>query len=57
MTIPKLDRASRALTGRHSALWAVGALTAVALGLRWACLHQSLFGDELFLYSPSATTP
>jgi len=30
---------------------AVGAFTIVAASLRWACIHQSLFGDELFLYS------
>ena len=32
------------------ATWCVAGLTALALGLRWACIHQSLFGDELFLY-------
>src|SRR5262245_59589432 len=29
----------------------VGGLTALALGLRLACLGQSPFGDELFLYA------
>ena len=32
------------------ATWCIGGLTVLALGLRWACIHQSLFGDELFLY-------
>ena len=32
------------------ATWCVAGLTALALGLRWACIHQSLLGDELFLY-------
>src|SRR2546423_2619744 len=32
-------------------VWAaVAGLTAIAFGLRLAELHQSLFGDELFLY-------
>lgn len=34
----------------HAEAWAVAALTALAFGLRWACIHQSLFGDELILY-------
>lgn len=47
---PELARASRSLARRHWATWAVGALTVLALALRWALVHQSLFGDELFLY-------
>lgn len=35
----------------HVDAWIVGVLTLIALALRWACVHQSLFGDELFLYS------
>jgi hypothetical protein len=34
----------------HPDFWLVGALAAIAFGLRWACFHQSLFGDELILY-------
>ena len=26
-------------------------IAVIAFALRWACIHQSLFGDELFLYS------
>ena len=40
---------TRARSPRH-ALTLVGAII-VAACLRWACIHQSLFGDELFLYS------
>jgi uncharacterized membrane protein len=39
-----------ALGRRVTAAWLVGALTLIALVLRLACVHQSLFGDELFLY-------
>jgi 4-amino-4-deoxy-L-arabinose transferase-like glycosyltransferase len=35
----------------HPTAWAVVALVVVALGLRWACLRESLFGDELFLWA------
>ena len=48
----RLDRSSaqRALSSPAAALWLVTGLTLLAFGLRWACLRQSLFGDELFLY-------
>jgi Dolichyl-phosphate-mannose-protein mannosyltransferase len=41
----------RALDWPRSATWIVAALTALALGLRLACIDQSLFGDELFLWA------
>jgi hypothetical protein len=41
---------ARALATRAGAAWVVGGLTLLALALRLACIHQSLFGDELFLY-------
>jgi hypothetical protein len=40
----------RALRWPGSVVWVVAALAALALGLRLACVGQSLFGDELFLY-------
>jgi 4-amino-4-deoxy-L-arabinose transferase-like glycosyltransferase len=36
---------------RSSATWIVIGLTALALVLRWGYVHQSLFGDELFLWA------
>ncbi len=49
---PRLNRTStlRALSSPAAAAWLVIGLTVLAFGLRWACLRQSLFGDELFLY-------
>jgi hypothetical protein len=35
----------------RSVPWIVAGLTALALGLRWGCVDQSLFGDELFLWA------
>jgi mannosyltransferase len=43
--------AARALTPTQAAPRIVAALTVVALALRLACVRQSLFGDELFLYA------
>ena len=41
----------RPLDRPRSATWIAAGLTALALALRWACLDQSLFGDELFLWA------
>src|SRR4051812_43115831 len=38
-------------TPRTQIVLAVGALTLLALALRLTCIGQSLFGDELYLYS------
>jgi mannosyltransferase len=42
---------SRALDWPRRTTWIVAGLTALALGLRWVCVDQSLFGDELFLWA------
>lgn len=47
---PALAPDSRSLAHRHWVALLVGAITVLALALRWALVHQSLFGDELFLY-------
>ena len=46
----RFEAGRRALRWPGVAVWVVAALAALALGLRLACVGQSLFGDELFLY-------
>jgi mannosyltransferase len=54
---PRLAERSRlgadrpALAWPRAATWAVAGLTVLALALRLAMIHQSLFGDELTMYA------
>jgi hypothetical protein len=47
---PALRARERALRWSRSPAWIIAGLAVLAFGLRWACVNQSLFGDELFLY-------